>query len=695
MNISKYISIAFAALIVSACTDEVKDIITPENPEDGGNKEEEVVEMIPVTVTVTETSSRVSHTDNGNTITVAWEEGDKIYLGSPTEDTSDKCINADGSGFTTLNIDASSISEDKKTANFTGEIPHTLNGKTLLAFYGKAENLKVNGGNVIMDFTEQTQSTENLAHLKDYDLMSAVVQNYDGSNNINLQFKHEGAIFKVKLTQLPTAEKSISTVVLSLPEGTNSFVTSKSFDANGKGTNKQTTNKLELNIDGVSDATYDAVFTLCPTTFNSDINISVPVIKASGTYSYTDKINISNATLEAGKYYWTPDILLTIDNTLKGEGTADSPYIIDNVEKFNKIADDADAYYNITQDMDFGGATITPIETFAGTLDGGNKTLSNFNIAKNNSNSGLFIQNSGTIKNLILDGITSNITGDYNGSTNGNTNSGGILAGTNTKSGIIENCIIKNSSLTANTSQPGSVGGFVGRNLGTVDGCYTEGTLTVTTEAQKYNIGGLIGNNEQGTVLFSSIREGATVNYNSTIASSSIGGLIGWSSSGTIKGCYANATVTSTNYANSIGGLIGSAWSGVSMNFTLEASYSAGRIDCSAGSASGASIGGLIGNAGGNTSKYITACYTKTTLPQGASSNNAIAQFIKTHKNTTCSACYFSHLNKASCSGPFEGSAPTYSENLGDIVIGLNAGLSTSEYEFVLGSDNTILIQKK
>lgn len=600
MNISKYVTMVCAALMISACTDEVKDIIAPETHEEGENKKEEAVEMIPVTVTVTENSSRVSHGEGAeNTITVAWEEGDVIYLGSPAADASDKLINAEGSGFSTLDIDVKSISEDKKTASFTGKIPSTLSGQNLLAFYGKAENLKINEGKVIMDFTQQTQSEAGYAHLADYDLMSAVITGYDGNKKINLQFKHEGAIFKVKLTQLPEGD-SFSKVILSLPEGTNSFVTSKSFGADGQSTDVQTTNSIELNLGNVSGTTFDAVLTLCPTTFNSEMNISVPVTNNSGVYSYTDQINISNAILEAGKYYWTPDLLLAKDNTIKGEGTSESPYLIDNVDKFNRIADNASAYYSITQDMDFSGATITPIETFAGTLDGGNKTLSNFTIATSSGNSGIVAINKGTIKNINVSNVTV--------SKGTETTKFGIIVATN--KGTISNCNVSGANLTFDCITTGANCGVIaGENLSnaaTISDVIIESS-TITINSGKVNVGmvvGLNGNWNSPTLKGAKVKASNYITYSDGENSSCIGGIAGWNNGGKIIGTSSAINIT-PNAASHFGGITGANKN----SGEVIASYCNGVFG---NIPSGSNAGGIVAdNAPVNsTDSKITGCYS-------------------------------------------------------------------------------------
>ena len=632
MKVSKYFVIACTALMVSACADEVKDIIAPETPKEEGSKEKdnEVVEMIPVTVTVTETSSRVSHTESGNKITVAWEKDDVIYLGNPDGITTETSINGESSGFSTLKIDASSISDDKKTANFTGEIPATLSGKTLLAFYGSAEKLKVSNSQVIMDFTQQTQSEAGLAHLKGYDLMSAVVAEYDGSSKINLQFKHEGAILKVNFSGLPT-DAPVSKVVLNLPDGSNGFVTSKTFGTDGVATNGTTTNSVELNV----SSNYDAVFTLCPITFNSDMNVIVPVTKASGLYSYESAVLATNeVTLAAGTYNKVNGGVLTLNNDLKGEGTSGSPYVIDNIDKFNKIADDADAYYSITQDMNFSGATITPIETFAGTLDGGNKTLSNITLSNNAS---IIKNNNGTISNIIFETINiSDSNNDYVGIIGTNNNelnnitinnmtltSNGIYTGGLTALNLskVIGCSINSGSINATISKQNADGLAVGGLIGCVQGNgYVENSIAgretldiICNGTSPVNTGGLIGQtpNKGSTVSIKgcSVLSGTNIDVRNSNTSCNVGGLIGWLATGSIDGCSANTKLTKA-YTGSLGGLIGQIQSPNAKNVTM--SYSSGSLELT--KHDNTNMGGLIGKSYNASSVNIIACYTTAEL---------------------------------------------------------------------------------
>lgn len=678
MKVSKYFVIACTALMVSSCADEVKDIIAPETPKEEGSKEEssEVAEMIPVTVTVGESSSRISHTDNGNTITVAWEANDVIYLGNPEGITTETFINAENSGFSTLTIDENSISSDKKTASFTGKIPSYLIGKTLLAFYGSAEKLKVSNSQVIMDFTQQTQSENGLAHLKGYDLMSATVESYDGSSQINLQFKHEGAILKVSFSDLP-ADGTVSKVVLNLPDGSNDFVTSKTFGTNGVATNGATTNSFELNV----SSNYDAVFTLCPITFSSDMNVTVPVTKASGIYSYESAALATNGvTLAEGTYNKVNGGALTVNNELEGAGSEASPYIIDNVDKFNKIADASDAYYTITQDMDFTGVSFTPISTFSGTLDGNGKTISNLTFTVGDGNGGIFGTNNGTIKNLTVDGATITKQSLFNGNTNGLA----VIAGINGKT--INNCIVKNSNIQVKITDEGNIGLITGFNKGTgsVTECLVEGDSSISTLTgtnYKSCIGGLIGKSF-GNVKYSFV-ESCNISYdNTTTTGANIGGLIGQQNT-SMEGCYAKTVININTSGSTIGGLLGAYY--ITGTSTLNGCYAVGSITLSSNSTNN-SLAGLIGNNTGPGSRDINYCYTSVnTEGKGSSIYNM-------NDNSTCNPteCYYmidafyNNIGIKSTASELQSKLSTFNK------------LGWTDYEFVVGTDDEpLIIQKK
>ena len=122
---------------------------------------------------------------------------------------------------------------------------------------------------------------------------------------------------------------------------------------------------------------------------------------------------------------------------INGRGIENDPYLIYNVDDFNKIGNNLSAYYKLMNDLDFNYASIMPIgdesNPFKGSFDGNNKMLSNLKIEfANIENVGLFgCTESATIKNLCI----------ANAKVLGKTNVG-ILVG-KMIGGSITNCMIE------------------------------------------------------------------------------------------------------------------------------------------------------------------------------------------------------------------------------------------------------------
>lgn len=166
----------------------------------------------------------------------------------------------------------------------------------------------------------------------------------------------------------------------------------------------------------------------------------------------------------------------------EGEGTEESPYLIQNAEdlsmfsNFLNSGEYTDAYFKLTNDIDMAGAKYTTVATFSGTFDGDGHVISNLTI--NNSgvtNVGLigFLEG-GTIKNLGI--VDSTITGG---------DKVGAFAG-RTMHATIYNCYGKNVTVSGRND----VGGLVGMcNNSVVENCFTTGTITGTG----ISIGGVFG----------------------------------------------------------------------------------------------------------------------------------------------------------------------------------------------------------
>ena len=244
----------------------------------------------------------------------------------------------------------------------------------------------------------------------------------------------------------------------------------------------------------------------------------------------------------------TADIIVTMVLKLdKGEGTAESPYEIPDLETLEAFrvyinsGKGAGEYFKLTADIDMSdkynsstGTSWTPIgnntNQFKGTFDGGGHKITGLYINAPSSNyQGLFgyVDRGGTVKNL---GVSGSVTSEIN--------SVGGVVGYNY--GTIENCYN-----TGDIKGGNSVGGVAGYNYGTVQNCYNTGDIKGGTW-----VGGVAGYN-YGTVQncynTGDIKDGTYV-----------GGVAGYNDrSGTVQNCYNTGAVTGSSSSYYIGGVAG------------------------------------------------------------------------------------------------------------------------------------------
>ncbi len=240
---------------------------------------------------------------------------------------------------------------------------------------------------------------------------------------------------------------------------------------------------------------------------------------------------------------------------LTGSGMKDNPYQIGSAAELRKFAKlvnggetTADAV--LTADIDLSeicseeeGDSWTPIGTYInsykGTFDGNEKTISGLYINSSGDAQGLFGRvNGGTVKEFTVSGKVSG-TGYV----------GGIVG---YSSGSVENCTF---SGTVNGSG-NSVGGVVGWNGGPVANCYNTGTVTGGLYS---NVGGVVGYN-QGRAVNNCTNTGSVTGG----SNSSVGGVVGQNgssgsgSSCTVENCYNTGDVSVTSGENSnVGGVVG------------------------------------------------------------------------------------------------------------------------------------------
>ena len=155
---------------------------------------------------------------------------------------------------------------------------------------------------------------------------------------------------------------------------------------------------------------------------------------------------------------------------------------ISTASEFLAIASNPRANYYLTQDISLGGAVLSPISTFSGTLDGMGYKVKDFMINTNAASStfAFVANNNGTIQNLTFSDFTYNATATSNTSV-------GVITGVN--NGNIYNCVLENgvikiASKTVSLFGNSYMGCFSAINNGNIIGCesYIDYTVNIHNE---------------------------------------------------------------------------------------------------------------------------------------------------------------------------------------------------------------------
>jgi autotransporter-associated beta strand protein len=211
-------------------------------------------------------------------------------------------------------------------------------------------------------------------------------------------------------------------------------------------------------------------------------------------------------------------------------------------------------------------------QPFAGNFNGNNLTISGLYINNTaGSFEGLFgvVGSGGVVSNIGVTAATVNA--------NSSTGDAGIIAGE----------VLAGGSLT-NDYSTGSVsaayaGGLVGVNASTLSNVYSQATVTGITA------GGLVGSDNGGSIIDAYTLNAKVSGSNST--ASTEGGLVGLMTGGTLSASFSDDAVASgTASGNTVGGLVGEA-SGV----TITNTYSLGVLSLGATDTAGGLVGNLVG----------------------------------------------------------------------------------------------------
>ena len=310
--------------------------------------------------------------------------------------------------------------------------------------------------------------------------------------------------------------------------------------------------------------------------------------KAGEEYTYT----VSLAAAEDPGY------------TVSEDGKTYTVYTADGLLAWNKaVQNDLTLNCTLTADITLTGKW-TPIGTdyrnsYTGTFDGGNHTISGLTVKGSDENAGLFGyigKDGGTVKNVVLKDVQITSNNQY-------ANVGG-MAGIN--NGTIENCSVSGGSVSGY-----SAGGVVGQQYsGSITLCNSSATVQGTSQ-----VGGVVGYTNYGVTLTACYATGdVTAKDNDTAGIFFAGGVVG-SNGGNLTACYATGDVTGGTGSIYVGGVTGS-----NDSSTLTACYHA------TGTVSGPveATGGVTGrNYNALGAPVITACYWGSNPNTGIGENQA------------------------------------------------------------------------
>lgn len=294
-----------------------------------------------------------------------------------------------------------------------------------------------------------------------------------------------------------------------------------------------------------------------------------------------------------------------VERTLTGEGTEESPYMINNIDDLHLFAQNVNGGNNYAGEFVKLGASIdlsaqavmlmsaevtpnweavgTKAAPFKGTFDGNNETISNM-IVVGEANQGFFgYADNATIKNLKLENVTvigidcvgavagqvysvslvdnCHVSGTIQ--VEGQTNVGGIVGKYYTK---VTNCsVIGDGVATSYVKGVYVASDFEGDNIGGIMGhCGENNSLTGNTVKNitisgTRKVAGIVGIADQNTDIDNCVVENvvvettATVDYaSSKLSSMSIGALIGQyqAAKATNDGTVTNSTVKNVTFKN-------------------------------------------------------------------------------------------------------------------------------------------------
>ena len=261
-------------------------------------------------------------------------------------------------------------------------------------------------------------------------------------------------------------------------------------------------------------------------------------IKSPINTKFTVSYVYGEGVLETPLTVYSIDFTVVAKRWAGGYGNEKAPYLISSVAHLKDFASSSSfwgsgVHVRLISDIDASGESISTIKSFSGVFDGNYHTITNLS-----RSAGLFETNGGVIRNLTLDHLTVKASGT------GSACIGGIA---DINNGTIENCHIKNSSVsvychnykssgsayTSFTVQAGGIAGGV--ENGTIRNCSVSNTpikAEISTR-ELFDAGKLFSSDDM--TMYTKIY---------------VGGIVGLTNSATVENNYVeNTTISTRTYA--------------------------------------------------------------------------------------------------------------------------------------------------
>jgi len=226
-----------------------------------------------------------------------------------------------------------------------------------------------------------------------------------------------------------------------------------------------------------------------------------------------------------------------------GDGSQSSPYLLEYEEQLINLANFVNQgnslenkYIKIVKDLDFSDKNFVTIGTttnpFKGNIDGGNETISNFQISGSEYLGMFGYTENASIKNIILE--NAKVSGE---------NYLGILIGKGNTT------TVENVTVSGTINSGSNIGGIMGIAVNSsINSCFNNASMGDT---KSQYLGGIIGKSEN-TVITNSANNGRLCGFDC------FGGIVGYADPKThIKNCYNQAQFTQANIYGNVGGIVG------------------------------------------------------------------------------------------------------------------------------------------